>query len=92
MLHRIRSSLVRPGRERLGGAVEVDESTFGGEEAGLAGGRARGEKKVLVGVAIERTEPRGFGRCRLAPLADGSAEPQSTDSPTQIGTSPATAV
>lgn len=74
MLHRIRSALVRPGRERLGGAVEVDESTFGGEEAGLAGGRARGEKKVLVGVAIERAEPRGFGRCRLAPLADGSAE------------------
>jgi len=45
MLHRIRSSLIRPGRERLHGAVEVDESTFGGEEAGLAGGRARGEKK-----------------------------------------------
>lgn len=74
MLHRIRSSLIRPGRERLHGAVEVDESTFGGEEAGLAGGRARGEKKVLVGVAIERTGPRGFGRCRLAPLADGSAD------------------
>jgi ISXO2-like transposase domain len=29
---------------------------------------------VLVGVAVERTEPRGFGRCRLAPLRDGSAE------------------
>lgn len=74
MLHRIRSALIRPGRERLGGEVEVDETTFGGEEAGLAGGRARGEKKVLVGVAVERAEPRGFGRCRLAPLADGSAE------------------
>ena len=73
MLHRIRSALVRPGRERLDGAVEVDETTFGGEEAGLAGGRARGEKKTLVGVAVERTEPRGFGRCRMAPLADGSA-------------------
>ena len=73
MLHRIRSVLVRPGRERLAGEVEVDESTFGGEEAGLAGGRARGEKKMLVGVAVERTEPRGFGRCRLAPLPDGSA-------------------
>jgi transposase-like protein len=73
MLHRIRSALVRPGRERLGGAVEVDETTFGGEEAGLAGGRARGEKKVLVGVAVERTEAKGFGRCRMVPLADGSA-------------------
>ena len=73
MLHRIRSVLVRPGRERLGGEVEVDETTFGGEERGLAGGRARGEKKMLVGVAVERTEPKGFGRCRLAPLADASA-------------------
>lgn len=73
MLHRIRSALIRPGRERLGGAVEVDETTFGGEEPGLIGGRARGEKKMLVGVAVERTEPKGFGRCRLAPLADASA-------------------
>ena len=72
MLHRVRSALIRPGRERLGGAVEVDETTFGGEEAGLAG-RARGEKKMLVGVAVERTEPKGFGRCRLAPLRDASA-------------------
>ena len=32
-------------------------------------------KKVLVGVAVERTQPKGFGRCRMAPLADGSAEP-----------------
>jgi transposase-like protein len=74
MLHRIRSVLIRPGRERLSGEVEVDETTFGGEEPGLAGGRARGEKKVLVGVAVERMEPRGFGRCRMAPLPDASAE------------------
>lgn len=73
LLHRIRSVLVRPGRERLAGAVEVDETTFGGEEPGLAGGRARGEKKVLVGVAVERAQSRGFGRCRMAPLADASA-------------------
>jgi len=73
MLHRIRSVLIRPGRGRLGGAVEVDETTFGGEEPGLAGGRAQGEKKMLVGVAVERTEPKGFGRCRMTPLPDASA-------------------
>jgi len=59
MLHRLRSVLVRPGRERLSGEVEVDESFFGGEEPGLRGGRARG-KKTLVGIAIERARPKGF--------------------------------
>jgi hypothetical protein len=56
MLHRIRSVLVRPGRERLSGMVEVDESYIGGDEPGLRGGRARG-KKSLVGVAIEVKKP-----------------------------------
>lgn len=72
MLHRLRSVLVRPGRERLAGRVEVDETYIGGEEAGLAGGRARG-KKVLTGIAVEVREPKGIGRCRIAPLADASA-------------------
>jgi transposase-like protein len=72
MLHRLRSVLVRPGRDRLTGAVEVDETFVGGEEAGLRGGRARG-KKVLVGVAVEVKEPRGYGRCRMAILLDASA-------------------
>lgn len=72
MLHRLRSVLVRPGRERLAGEVEVDESYFGGEEPGLRGGRQKG-KKVLVGIAVERVEPKGFGRCRMAPIADASA-------------------
>jgi transposase-like protein len=73
LLHRLRSVLVRPGRERLSGEVEVDESYFGGEEPGLRGGRAKG-KKVLVGVAVERLEPTGFGRCRMTPLVDASAD------------------
>jgi len=73
MLHRLRSVLVRPGRDRLRGEVEVDESYFGGEEPGLAGGRAKG-KKVLVGIAVERTEPKGFGRARMAPLPDASVD------------------
>lgn len=72
MLHRLRSVLVRPGRERLTGRVEVDETYIGGEEAGLAGGRARG-KKVLTGIAVEVREPKGIGRCRIALLPDLSA-------------------
>jgi transposase-like protein len=73
MLHRLRSVLVRPGRDRLSGTVEVDETYIGGEEPGLRGGRARG-KKVLTGIAVEVSEPKGIGRCRMAPLADASAE------------------
>ncbi len=72
MLHRLRSVLVVPGRDRLTGTVEVDETYFGGEEPGLRGGRQKG-KKVLVGVAVELREPRGFGRCRMAVLTDASA-------------------
>ena len=72
MLHRLRSALVRPGRERLSGMVEVDETYIGGEEPGLRGGRARG-KKVLTGIAVEVQEPKGIGRCRMAPLVDASA-------------------
>lgn len=71
MLHRLRSVLVRPGRERLLGRVEMDETFIGGVEPGLRGGRQRG-KKTLVGVAVERVEPRGFGRCRMAVLPDAS--------------------
>ncbi len=72
MLHRLRSVLVRPGRDRLSGTVEVDETFIGGEEPGLSGGRARG-KKTLTGIAIEVHEPKGIGRCRMAILRDASS-------------------
>ena len=72
MLHRLRSVLVRPGRERLAGRVEVDETFVGGEEPGLSGGRQKG-KKALVAVGVEVREPKGLGRCRMAIVPDGSA-------------------
>ncbi|WP_200376935.1 IS1595 family transposase [Thiocystis violacea] len=50
----------------------VPNGCIGGEEAGLPGGRAHG-KKVLTGLAVEVLEPKGFGRCRMRPLADASA-------------------
>ena len=65
MLRRLRSALLRPGRDRLSGTVEVDETYIGGEEPGLRGGRQRG-KKVR--------EPKGIGRCRMAPLDDASGD------------------
>lgn len=71
MLHRLRSAMVRPGRDRLCGTVEVDETLIGGVTPGRKG-RTPGAK-VLVAVGIERKEPKGFGRCRLAVLANATA-------------------
>jgi len=73
MLHRLPSVLVRPGRERLSDIVEVDETYMGGVEPGLRGGRSKGKKSLVV-IAIERKDPRGFGRCRMAPIPDFSAD------------------
>lgn len=72
MLHRLRSVLVRPGRELLSGAVEVDETLIGGCSApGTPGGRTHDEK-ALVAVAVERLDPEGFGRCRMTVIGDAS--------------------
>ena len=73
MLHRIRSVLVRPGRDRLTGTIQVDETYIGGEEPGQRGGRSGG-KKVLTAIAVELRPPRGIGRCRIAPVGDGSSD------------------
>ena len=71
MLHRLRSMVERPGRDRLSGTVEVDETYTGGEERGLAG-RAKA-KAALDCVAVEVDLPRGFGQCRMQTIPDASA-------------------
>lgn len=71
MLHRYRSAMVRPGRSRLSGLVEVDETYIGGTKAGKRGRGAAG--KALVLVAVELRTPVGFGRCRLRVVPDFQA-------------------
>lgn len=71
MLHRYRTAMVRPGRDRLSGVVEVDETYFGGAKPGKRGRGAVG--KVLVAIAVERHDPKGFGRCRLRVIPDATA-------------------
>ena len=70
MLHRYRSVMVRPGRDRLRGDVEVDESFLGGPEPGVPGRGALG--KVLFAGAVERDEGR-FGRARLGVIPNAGA-------------------
>lgn len=74
-LHRIRRAMVRPGRERLSGIVEVDESYVGGERPGKRGRGA--ENKALVMVAVEdksQGRKKGMGRIRLRRVKDASAQ------------------
>jgi len=70
-LHKLRRAMVRPGRDRLAGRVEVDETFVGGLEEGVRGRGA--EKKALIVVAVEEKGP-GMGRIRLKRVADGSAD------------------
>jgi len=71
MLHRFRVAMLRQGRERLCGTVEVDETYVGGEEAGVRGRET--ETKSIVAIAVEMYEPKGFGRVRLQRVQDVSA-------------------
>ena len=70
-LHKMRTAMVRPGRDRLTGVVEVDESYVGGEKPGKRGRGAEG--KALVVVAVEDKADKGIGRIRMAVVPDASA-------------------
>jgi hypothetical protein len=70
-LHKMRRAMVRPGRDRLAGCVEVDETYVGGDEQAVRGRQT--ERKAIVAIAVEVLEPKGFGRVRLRRVADVSA-------------------
>ncbi len=65
MLHRLRSVLVRRGRDRLAGMVEVDETYIGGEQPGL---RWPGQGQEGAEASRWRSGSR-----KMLPLADASA-------------------
>ena len=71
-LHKMRRSMVRPGRDKLSGVVEIDETFIGGEKPGKRWKGAVG--KVLVGIVVEDKGDEGIGRIRLGILTDASGD------------------
>jgi len=69
-LHKFRRAMVRPGRDKLSGLIEVDETYVGGKKPGKRGRGAEG--KALVGIAVEDKEEDGIGRIRLWHLENAS--------------------
>jgi len=70
-LHKLRRAMVRPGRDRLSGWVEVDETYVGGWEEGMKG-RRRGEKCLVV-IAVQ-VVGKAIGRIRMQVIPDASAD------------------
>jgi transposase-like protein len=70
-LHKLRRAMVRPGRDRLSGLVEVDETYVGGDAEGPRG-RGALKKSIVVIAAEEKTN--GIGRVRMRRISDASGK------------------
>lgn len=69
-MHKLRTAMVRPGRDRLSGIVEIDETLVGGKKPGKRGRGAEGRELVLI--AAEDNGDNGIGRIRLKHIPDAS--------------------
>ena len=70
-LQKLRRAMLRPGRDRLTGQVEVDETYVGGVEPG--GGRRHLGNKALVVIAAQ-VDGDGIGRIRMSRIPDASSQ------------------
>ena len=70
-LHKFRRAMVRQGRDRLIGRVEVDETYLGGLEEGVRGRQT--DRKSLIVIAAQEDGP-GIGRIRMKRIPDASAD------------------
>ena len=75
MLHRLRRAMVRPERDLLCGEVEIDETYLAltdRQKPLSAVGRKSNTSKVLVAIAVEILQPKGFGRIRIQQIEAGN--------------------
>lgn len=70
-LHKLRRAMVRPGRDRLRGVVEIDEAFIGGAHPGKRGRGASGKAMVVV---MAQEDGKRIGRIRLRRVSDGTAD------------------
>jgi transposase-like protein len=71
VLHKLRRAMVRPGRDKLSGRVEVDETLVGGETPGRKG---RGVPSQALVVIAAQEAGAGIGRIRLVRIPEASAD------------------
>ena len=70
-LHKLRRAMVRPGRDRLSGNIEVDETYIGSLEEGVRGRQT--EKKTLIVVAAQ-VDAKKIGRIRMKRIQNASSQ------------------
>ena len=70
MLHKLRVAMVRPGRDRISGTVEVDETYIGGKKPIYRGRGAAGKTLVLVAA---QEDGKRIGRIRIRKVHDATA-------------------
>lgn len=71
MLQKLRDAMVRVGRDKLTGTVEVDETYVGGQENRVGGRELVGKSLVVLAVELEGKK---VGRIRLRHIPDASGQ------------------
>jgi len=70
-LYKLRHAMVRPGRDRISGTIEVDEAYVGGKKTGKRGRGAEGKVLIIIAAQIDG---KRIGRIRLKRIPDASGD------------------